>query len=324
MKYLLLVALLLVGCGEFHAIQPLPTPPQAGPPGPTGPQGPPGTGVVDIYNAIYDGTVPTLCGQETFTSAPLLPTNILLQDGWSSSDNSHYFNEAVANVGSDACRGSGVWRVNTNDYSSGFGNQTSSPPMAQTAGESTLRSAGGGDTMETTFFFKTVATVGDGSAIEIDFSTPTANDRHNFMKIVNDNDPRGLYMYSTYTFAAPASYRIPRGVWNHVRMININRDGLNLNGTGNDIVRVYINGVLVIENSTYEQFRTAGEFCSPACPNYSYAVNRMMFRLATNPTTINAAFTSPQGFMFDDFKTKVYNRSNPSDVKASYQTGFEL
>lgn len=282
----------------------------------------------DIYNRIYDGNVSILCGQDIFNSDVFNSGKILGQDGWDNNDHSpSIFDEKIINVGSNACRGNGVWFVNNslNNTSNSFGNMPSSPAMTESAGESSVRSANGGDTMETTFFFKTVSNIGDGSAIEIDFANPESSDRNNFIKFVNDDNPRGLYVYSSNNgVAAPSYYRIPRGTWNHIRMIAIHRDGLNPDGTGNDIVRIYLNGVLIIENTTYEQYRTSGSFCTVACPNYVYAVSRMMFRITTPSNTVKTTFISPQGFMFDDLTTKIYDRINPAEIKSIYRTGFEL
>lgn len=308
--------MLLVGCGKsFHSNR---CPHYHPIPGPTGPQGPPGSGVpVSIYDPSNDGVVPIYCGEETFTSTPLALGNILTQNGWSSGNNSLFFSEAVVNAGSGACRGTGAWRIDSTIASNSFGNQTASPQMTETAGESNLRSTNGGDTMETTFFFKSVSSSGDGSILEVDFARPDAGDRHNFLEIVNSTDYRGFFMYTNAPYVAgiPSVYHITRNEWHHVRMININRDGFNVDGTGNDIVRVYIDGVHVMESTSYEARRRAGQLSGPA-PSESYAVNRMYFRLST-------VVPGSQGFLIDDFKTKIYNRSNPTDVKAIYQTGFE-
>lgn len=334
MKYTMIVlCLLLAGCGRGFHVKHYPQPPVAGPPGPPGPTGPTGPSgpTLDFYDPHYDGnTAALVCGERPFNSTPLALGSILQQDGWNNSNNSpSIFNEAVTNVGSDACRGTGVWKVNNDIWQNAFGNMPTSPAMSESAGESSVRSAGGGDTMEMSVFFKTVSPTADGSILEIDFANATASDRMNAMRIVNSADPNGLYIQA-YGYSTLPSYKfgIARNTWQHLRVLFISRYGIdetngpdyNNGGVENDIVRIYLNGQLVVETTSFD-----GGYCNPGnCgSNRTFAVNRMMFRPFRASTAIDPSFTSPQGFMFDDFTTKIYNRLNPTDIKAMYRTGFE-
>ncbi|MEI6080399.1 MAG: Ig-like domain-containing protein, partial [bacterium] len=267
-----------------------------------------------------------VCGSETFVSDIFtVDTRILGQNGWGANDMpvaiASNFNEKIIKVlAADVCRGPGVWKISNTVTSVGFGNQTCSPALSETAGESFFRSSNGGDTMEVSFFFRTVSSSADGSIMETDLSPPDCSDRFNYMRFENRMDSNGGLTISGIDGVnldqQHSISNITRGVWHYVKIIDKNVDGLNQDGSANDIINVYVDGVLGFTYSDWEAWRAT-------LPAPSYAVSRVMFRLRGAGTDLDPSFISPEGFYIDDFIEKIYNSSAPSTVISEYRTGFE-
>ena len=236
------------------------------------------------------------------------------QDGWFV-DPSGNFNEKLMNVGATAHAGVGVWFINNTITSSGFGNQPQSPAFTKASGETTVRSVGAGDSMATEFWIRTVSGSADGTSFTMSFS-PTSADRHDYLRIINDLDVDGgfrmfaidgLTLNQTHSVAT----NMPRGQWIKIKVINTNPDG-----PSNDIVDVYVNGVLVNSHTTWEDWRRA-------IPATTLAVNRMLFRMSIQATTDDPSFTSPQGFYIDDFRQTSFDSSAPTVAIEDYFSEFE-
>jgi hypothetical protein len=256
-----------------------------------------------------------VCGGETFASAMFSTGSINGQEGWFV-DPSAGFDEGIVSLGSGACRGNGVWMLNNSVTSGAFGNQPQSPAFPESAGESSVRGAGGGDTMAVSFFFRTVSAAADGSTFTHSFSPSTA-DRQTYLRFVNDLDSNGgLRIYSIDGVLLdqihPQAANLSRAGWHHVRVVDLNVDG-----AANDVVTVSIDGVLVGTFSTWESWRAA-------LPAPTLAVSRSLFRLAIGAGTVDASFTSPLGFYIDDYIQEVFNSSAPTAILESYKTGFEV
>ena len=236
------------------------------------------------------------------------------QDGWFA-DPSANFNEKVMNMGATAHTGVGVWFINNTVTSSAFGNQPQSPAFTKASGESTVRSLGGGDSMVTSFWIRTVSGSADGTSFTLSFS-PTAADRHNYLRIINDLDANGGFRIFAIdgvnlNQVHSVATNIARGLWQEIKVINTNLDG-----PSNDIVDVYINGVLVHSHTTWEDWRRA-------LPATTLAVTRIMFRMSIQATTDDPSFTLPQGFYIDDFRQTSFDSSNPAVAIEDYSAGFE-
>lgn len=268
---------------------------------------------------------PYSCGDESFTS-DLFTVNqrILNQNGWVSNDlggsTAANFDEKVVNLGSDACRGSGAWYLNNSVISGGFDNQPVSPNLNVTAGESSVRSVGGGDTIEVSFYIKTVANVADGSAFTLSVS-PQAADRQTYVRFVNNDDgAKGFNIYGldgvNLDKVHDVGKNLSRNTWHHIRMVTIHADGQNTDGSGNDLTILYLDGKLIILMSTWEAWRTS-------IPATTLAVSRVLFRMSALPSSIQSYFNASQGFYIDDFKQKIYNINNPNVILSEYSTGFE-
>ena len=262
---------------------------------------------------------------ETFTSDVFVENaSVNNHNGWAV-DPTANFNEKVVNLGSQACRGKGVWLISSNVVSGGFGNQPRSPAMSESAGESTVRSAGGGDTMEVIFWVKPVAQVADGSSVTFSMS-PTSADRHVYLRIINNKDINGGFqfvMIDSFDFNNTSNYRtinlnnFDRTRWNKVRLVSTNPDG-----SSNDIFDVYINDVKKGGYTSWEDVRTSiNGFNSP-----TLAVTRGLWRMSALPSTVDSSFSdsTAAGFYIDDYSQKIYNAATPGTILQHYETGFEV
>lgn len=271
------------------------------------------------------------CADNSFVSDVFALGTIHSQHGWFS-DPSAGFDQEIVNLGGQAKRGKGVWKISNTVKSGGFGNQPQSPELSPTAGESTVRSAGGGDTSCTSFYIRTVASAADGSAFTFSHSPPALlTDRHEYVRFENDDDTRkGFRVWGLDTVGSTADFTgrnfdsqtlMPRATWKQIVVITTSPDG-----PANDVVKIYVDGILKTTMSTWEDWRYAN-FILPGNIPPAFAppsMSRGMFRLSTTGTDMNAAYTAPQGFYIDDFVQVTYNAASPSLILSQYKTGFEL
>lgn len=266
---------------------------------------------VDAITALKDYQ----CGGATFVSDTYaVNTSINAQNSWYS-DPAANFDEKILNIGSQACRGNGVWHISNAVTSGGFGNQPISPAFTKANGETTVRTAGAGDSMAYSFFFRTKSSVADGSSVTLSLS-PTSADRHDYLRILNHLDASGGLQLISIDGVGLVSknivQNISRGIWHHILLTNTNPDG-----TGNDVVKVYLDGSLVSTHTSWEDWRTA-------IPATTLAVTRILFRLNVLASTVDPSFTAtPEGFYIDDFEQRSFDSSSPSTAIESYSTGFE-
>lgn len=261
------------------------------------------------------------CGSETFSSAIMGAGSINGQDGWAL-DPGVGFDEAIVDLGSSACRGKGVWKVNNSVVSGAFANQPASPVLSKDAGESTIRSVGGGDTFETSIFFRTVGAVADGSSVTLSAS-PTSPGRNTYVRFDNDLDVNGGFRILVSTGNGVETWVGPmnRGQWYKLRIVFRAVDGIVDLGGGNynpnDSVQIYLDGSLAGTSSSWEDYYAAnGPAVMPS--------NRVMFRINNAASIMDASFSTPLGFYFDDFRQLVYNSNAPTTILDSYETGFEV
>lgn len=244
------------------------------------------------------------------------------QNGW---EDTGGFDEQVANVGAAAYSGQNVWQLSNKITSGSFSNQPLSPQLSESAGESTVRSAGGGDAMETVFWIHPVASAADGSSITINMS-PAGVDRMTYFRFDNNLDANGglqAIVIDYYDVVNTGVWRtfvpstgMSRTVWIKVRLVMETPDG----GT-NDIFNIFLNDQLVGTYSSWEDYHT----WSLGGNSVTEAVNRLLFREAVAPSTVDPSFVdaNAQGYYFDNMCYRIYNRATPSSTIQSYRTGFE-
>lgn len=257
-------------------------------------------------------TYATTCGGATFTSDTYtINSSINGQNNWYV-DTGAGFEEEILNIGGGACRGSGVWLLNNNIWSGGYGNQPASPAFTSTYGDSSLRT-GTGDSFSTSFFFKTVSATADGASFTVNIS-PTAQGRLNYLRFDNNTDGNGglqIFAYDGSFNVDMVATNISRNTWHHVR-IELEAP----TGVSNDIVKVYLDGVLVDTHTSLEDYYAG-------VPEPTPLASRVMFRLAVDPPYVDGSFTTSSGFYIDDFTQRAYDSTCPGIALESYSTGFE-
>ena len=287
---------------------------------------------------VYPG--PDGCAENNFTSDIFALGSINNQNQWYSDPNLNA-DQSIEKLGAAAKRGKGVWRISNKVYRGDFDFQPQSPILPLSAGESTVRSPGGGDTICTSFFIRTVSNVADESAVTFSHSPAGPSDRHEYVRFVNDDDSRkGFRIWGSDTKNSTASFTfrdfdfqtsIPRAEWKHVVVITTSPDG-----PGNDTVNVYVDGALKGTMSTWEDWRYANAILPGNVPP-AYAppsLSRGMFRLSTRCASLtregydcpsrNSGVDGPLGFYIDDFVQITYNAASPTAILSQYKTGFEL
>ena len=265
----------------------------------------------------------TFCEQtfsqtDHFTAA----SSINGQNGWSQFGG---LDEDVENVGAIAQGGHNVWRLSNKVASVGFNDQPLSPQLSESAGESTVRSAGGGDAMEAVFWIRPVSASADGSAITISMSPSTA-DRQTYFRIINNLDTSGGFqaividyfdVQSTGNFRTFAtSAGMSRSAWTKVRLVLETPDG-----GSNDVFQIFLNDQLVGTYSSWEDYHT----WTLGGNSVTEAVDRLLFRVSGTASGVDPSFidANAQGFYFDNMCYRVYNRATPNTTVQFYRTGFE-
>ena len=253
------------------------------------------------------------CSSETFTSDSYVTGTIRNQNQWAV-DQSAGFDEAIVHNASVACRGTGVWKINSSVTSGAFSNQPASPDFTKQNGESSVRSSGGTDSMSVSFYIRSISTVADGSSFTVNLS-PTAMDRATYVRFDNRKDSDGglkiIVIDGNFANQYDIKQNLVRGQWYRVEIVFNAVDGVS-----NDVMKTYVNGVLVGTSTSLEDYYHS---VPQAVPSFS----RVMFRIAIAAASLDASFTSPQGFYIDDFTQKSFNASAPSTIVESYSTGFE-
>lgn len=244
------------------------------------------------------------------------------QNGWSKSGG---IDESVENVGAVAQGGQNVWRLSNKIASGGYADQPQSPPLSESAGESTVRSAGGGDAVEAVFWMRPVSASADGSAITISMSPPGA-DRMTYFRIINNLDTSGGFqsividyfdVHNTGNYRTFAtSTGMSRNAWTKVRLV------LEMpNGDSNDIFKIFLDDQLVGTYSSWEDYHT----WTLGGNSVTEAVKRLLFRASGTASGVDPSFNdaNARGFYFDNMCYRVYNRASPDATIQFYRTGFE-
>lgn len=291
-----------------------------------------GTGAKDVAgNALASAlswTFSTAVGrsfcEQSFTQTDHFTagSSINGQNGWSDAGG---FDEQVQNVGAAAYGGQNVWKLSSKTTSGSYSNQPLSPQLSESAGESTVRSAGGGDAFEAVFWMRPVSPSADGSSITISLS-PSSVDRQTYFRIINNLDANGGFQtvfIDYYDVANTGNYRtfttstaMSRTAWTKVRMVMEAPDG----GT-NDIVQIWLDDHLVGTYSTWEDYHT----WTLGGNSVTEDVDRLLFRVSVAASSVDPSFidADSQGFYFDSMCYRVYNRTTPSSTIQFYRTGFE-
>jgi VCBS repeat-containing protein len=266
-----------------------------------------GDGLVVIPTGVVPAGVSFVgASAETIDFSDYNLGSVVGQEGWTDATPSSPDNEIVDVDGNRMLR-------LANDPTSGDFGGPFSPAFAISAGEA----AAAADTLTFSFLVKAVNAVADGSRIEIDLGSSDRDDRYNFMAL--EYVEGGLRLVQNTPLADGVNWEsnnfdfgtgsvqlgalLDASVAHTIQVIFRAVDGSN-----NDIVEYYVDGVLVGTGSTFENF---AEF-HLAQPHASAinSVNNVLFRAgnpAGNPFPADGAGGNRQGFYFDDLTMSAYD-----------------
>jgi len=212
--------------------------------------------------------------------------------------------------------GNNAWRMSNATTTSGFSNQPWSPSVAA-AGEpgSFLRNdrgadhtsplnppnPNGGATVGQFFFefdfWSSTGAVQPGLALNVSPGPRQSSDRLSFLGLSGDSGGGlGITFFDTNAaggFVGPVQVAtgLDASKVHHVAMQISFVDGVNGDGSGNDVVNIFVNGVLAHTGTTWETF-----YRLPANGAREVAVDSVMFRASGTA----APATSGNGFVFDN------------------------
>lgn len=264
-----------------------------------------GPGTTTTYNSVPAGyvyTVPSPYGSLWTVS-----------DEWGFAKTPPAFDQSVTTVGSNK-----VWRISNAVTSSGYSNQPNSPSCALPAGETTAALYNDRGLNHTTplsppnaraiaasqYFhggFKFRSATGAAQTdlfMSINAAPRQSNVRMSYVGIRDVGTGFNLEFYETLAGGAfPASPTIIASnlcytAWYQLDFYIEFVDGLS-GGNGNDIMKIYLNGMLIHTGTTWETY-----YASPAwtATPYPIAVDALMFRLSGTAVPGN----SGNGFYIDN------------------------
>lgn len=247
-----------------------------------------------------------------------------VSDEWGFVKAAPAFDEAVVDTG----EGDKAWRLSNAVTNSGYANQPNAPSTAA-AGETTAglwNNRGPSHTSPTgpsvrayatTRFFNQAFLVKSatgaaqaGLSVVISPIPRQSTKRMSYLQIV-DNGSAGLDLkfYDTLaggTFPAVATTiasNLSYSDWHKIEIDIEFVDGLNVDGSGNDVVKIHLNGSLIHTGTTWETYfwNTAAEFPPGTLQaDRKMAVDALLFRVAGAA----AAGTAGNGLLFDSLDVR--------------------
>jgi hypothetical protein len=224
------------------------------------------------------------------------------------------FDQAVKDDGT----GNKVWRMSNAVTTGGFSNQPNSPSSALPAGETTAalyndrgndhtaplsppnpRSSAASKYFHSGFRFKSATGAAQtGLTLNISPAPRQSNFRMSFVGIT-DNGSTGFDLNffetlagGTFSSSIPIASNLSYTDWHQLDIYMEFVDGLNGDGTGNDIVKIVLNGTLIHTGTTWETYYQS---LAPPSPR-PIAVDALMFRASGAAQPAN----SGNGIYFDD------------------------
>ncbi len=207
-----------------------------------------------------------------------------------------------------------VWRISNEDPNGDFGGPYS-PGLAATAGELGFTTADS-NRIVASFSFKPVQNAADGSRVEIDFGNEDSSDRNNYLVLEHTGEPgiglrlavneplaNGDWGNNSFDWATgnrDLATNIDSSQW-HTISLELNF----VDGTDNDVINVYLDGVLVGQTTTFENYRDFHLGNDHTANAEANQVNRLLFRVG-EPTGLAGDFPEDgaggnrQGFYIDD------------------------
>ena len=209
-----------------------------------------------------------------------------------------------------------------------------SPALSAAAGEPDTGAAYNGQSIKFDIQAVSGASATDGSRLEIDFGNAAATDRNNFLVVentanglriaVSEPDPSGQDFSGDGTDPSPNDWReLVTGVdptTQHTLEMRLDY----VDGANNDVIGVYLDGNLIGETTTFENYHDSLNGAANHIANaIANETDRVFFRPSANGQPQDGSGTGAnQGFYFDNLTTSVYNNtSGTGNDEANVITG---
>jgi hypothetical protein len=225
--------------------------------------------------------------------------NVNGQQGWT---NYGLYDAQVTSA--DSYQGTQSLRISNGIGNNTYGDMPFTPQLAVPAGESSV--PGAVNTFLSSWYFKSVTgALQDGLGVTVSADSGTGT-RMTYLRMADDaTNGMNLQFYDysgspeDFVFQQLAT-NIDRSVWHRIDM-NI----YFLDGPGNDIVKIYLDGVLQVTGTTWEDYHRSLGSPGPLPP-----VNSLLFRTgtATAPSTLG------QGFYIDNINMESVDSPEPGTI----------
>lgn len=255
-----------------------------------------------------------------FENPPYTTGTINGQDGWSSlgaaGSGCAVYDHAVGSSFGTPGFGSQSLRISNAVVSGCFGDQTFSKPLANEAGETTAENGGmsGGNRQnhfESQFSLASVTPGAEQSGLYMSVS-PDRGDgaRMSYLRFEDQSDGIHVFFDDYQDFAPFGSSNLSDGcgdednfietdiaTLNRTRPHSIKFDMNFVDGPGNDVVKIYIDGNLVKTGTSWEDYF---RYCEGT--DTSRTVDSLLFRTGGTQGVDNALGTLGKGFLIDNLK----------------------
>ncbi len=251
--------------------------------------------------AVFSDTVPPYtCSVDSTTFDPFQVANVNGQGDWQSTGS--FDQSVVSNNYGFPTFGCKSFRLSNAVTSGSFGNQTFSYSTANEAGETDAVNAGmSGGTRQNHFeaqfdIASTLASQQPGMSLSV---SPDRGDGARMSYLRFDDQAEGIHVY----FDDVTSTSDP-AVWNEVDIATLDRTAPHtikfvidfVDGPSNDVVQIYIDGVLKHTGTTWENYYRFDDESNPTLADESRTVDSLLFRAGGTAAPAN----SGNGFLFDN------------------------
>ncbi len=241
-------------------------------------------------------------GAIRFENAPYTTGSISGQDGWSNAVNPAYDQSVVTNTYGYPSFDNQSLRMSDAVTSGSFGDWVFAKPLTNAAGESTTVGATKNH-FEAQFDIASTRPCEQQPGLHISVS-PDRGDGSRMSYLRFEDGPTGLDVFfydvsgtdaGTVSFdEAQVASGLTRNIPHKIKFVMDFVDGTNVNGSANDIVKIYIDGTLVKTGTSWETYyRYDAEASAEQAPR---AVNTLIFqaRGSANPANLG------KGYLFDN------------------------
>lgn len=238
----------------------------------------------------------------TFEAPTYSLGNINNQNGWSKTGS--YDAEVVSNTYGYSTFGAQSLRISNATTSGSFGDQTFAPALSEPAGESGSLDKDGNPVASTQPHFEaqfdiasTTKAEQPGMALSVSPDNGTGA-RMSYLSFVDETDGIHVNFYDVQGTGNPANFVETPDVavlsYGSPHTVKFSMDFVD--GPSNDVVKVYVDGAMVHQGTSWENYYRYDSESNPSLVNVSRTVNTLLFRAGGTAVAANAG----NGYLFDN------------------------